>query len=105
MTNPRIENLRRMLEKHPDDPRLRFGLALEHEKLGQWKETAAELRAYLDRTEDEGNAWGRLGHALRKLGRDDEAREAYRKGIDAANRHNHPTMAAEFEEVLDEWDS
>lgn len=104
MTNPRIENLQRMLEKHPDDARLRFGLALEYEKAGRWEDVAHHLEQYLQRTEDEGNAWGRLGAALRRLDRHDEARAAYRKGIEAATRHNHPTMAAEFEEVLAEWD-
>jgi Flp pilus assembly protein TadD len=104
MTGPRIQNLRRMIEKHPDDPRLRFGLALEYEKQGAWADVAAELRRYLDLTEDEGNAWGRLGDALRRLGRDEEARAAYRQGIDAARRHDHPTMAAEFEQALQEWD-
>ena len=104
MTNPRIDNLRRMLEKHPDDPRLRFGLALEYEKAERWEDVTHELERYLRQTEDEGNAWGRLGAALRRLGRNDEARAAYRKGIEAATRHDHPTMAAEFEEVLAEWD-
>jgi tetratricopeptide (TPR) repeat protein len=97
----RIESLRRMTEARPDDPRARFGLALEYERLGQWEEAVAELRAYLERARDEGNAYGRLGRALRELGREEEAREAYRAGIDAANRHGHPTMAMEFEEVLE----
>lgn len=100
----RIEALRTMLRTRPDDPRARFGLALEYEKAGMWEEAAAELRAYLERSADEGNAYGRLGHALRELGRDDEAREAYRQGVEAAYRHGHPTMATEFEEVLEEWD-
>lgn len=94
-----------MLEKHPEDPRLRFGLALEFEKLERWQEAADQLKRYLELTEDEGNAWGRLGYALRRLGRDDEARDAYRRGIEAAQRHQHPTMAAEFEEVLADWDA
>ena len=85
-------------------PRARFGLALEYEKLGYWEEVVAELTHYLQLTEDEGNAYGRLGHALRALGRDQEARDAYRKGIDAAHQHAHPTMAQEFEETLDDWD-
>lgn len=104
MQNPRIESLRRMIEQRPTDPRFRFGLALEYEKLGMWEEVVDELRKYLELTEDEGNAWGRLGNALRHLGRDDEARAAYRQGIEHAYRHGHPSMAAEFEEVLEEWD-
>lgn len=101
MDSSRIESLRKMVEARPDDPRPRFGLALEYEKAGMWEEAAAELRAYLARTDDEGNAYGRLGHALRELGREDEAREAYRQGIEAANRHGHPTMAMDFEDALD----
>jgi Flp pilus assembly protein TadD len=102
--NPRIENLRKLLAQRPDDLRLRFGLALEYEKEGRWEEVVEQLRRYLAGMEDEGNAWGRLGAALHQLGRDDEARDAYRRGIDAAHRHNHPTMAAEFEDVMAEWD-
>ncbi|HEX8674956.1 MAG TPA: tetratricopeptide repeat protein [Longimicrobium sp.] len=99
----RTDALRKMAAAHPEDPRPRFGLALEFERAGDWESAAAELRAYLNLADDEGNAFGRLGHALRQLGRDDEAREAYRQGIAAAERHGHPTMAMEFEEVLEEW--
>ncbi len=56
----------------------------------------AELRAYLDLAEDEGNAWGRLAEALTALGRVDEAADAYLTGIDQSaqarpHRHGHPT--------------
>jgi thioredoxin-like negative regulator of GroEL len=104
MANPRIDALLRMLDQRPDDPRLRFGLALEYEKAGAWEAAAQQLQQYLASTDDEGNAWGRLGAALRRLGRHDEARDAYRRGIDAARRHHHPTMADEFEDVLAGWD-
>lgn len=104
MENHRIDWLRKQVELNPNDPRLRFGLALEYEKLGRWAQAAGELREYLSLAEDQGNAWGRLGHALRQIGRDSEAREAYRKGIEAARSHGHPGMAAEFEETLEEWD-
>ena len=99
----RIEALRKMAEARPDDPRPSFGLALEYERAGRWDDVVQTLRDYLQRADDEGNAWGRLGAALRRLGRDDEAREAYRQGVEAATRHGHPTMAGEFEDVLDEW--
>lgn len=100
----RIDALRSMLERRPDDPRLRFGLALELLNSGRTEEGVVELQAYLERSDDEGNAWGRLGAALRDLGRDDQARDAYRRGIEAARRHGHPTMAEEFEQILENWD-
>lgn len=101
--NPRIEKLRAMLERHPEDARAHFGLAAEYEKLELWDAVVEELQQYLAMTEDQGNAWGRLGRALRAAGRDREARAAYARGIEQARRHGHPSMAAEFEELLEEW--
>jgi thioredoxin-like negative regulator of GroEL len=100
MPADRILALQRMLERKPDDTRARFGLALEYEKLERWHDAAEQLRAYLDRADDEGNAWGRLGHVLRRLGDEAGARAAYGRGILAARLHGHPSMAAEFEELI-----
>ena len=105
MENPRIDWLRKRVEADPNDPRLRFGLALEYERLERWPQVVDELRAYLALADDQGNAWGRLGRALRELGREAEARDAYRRGVDAARAHGHPGMAAEFEESLDELEA
>lgn len=104
MENPRIDWLHKQVELNPNDARLRFGLALEYEKLERWARVADELRQYLALAEDQGNAWGRLARALHALGRDGEARDAYRRGMDAARRHGHPTMAAEFEEAIEEME-
>ncbi len=92
-----------MADSDPADPRPHFGLAAEHERAGDWEGVVAELRIYLELTDDQGNAWGRLGHALRELGRHEEAKAAYRRGIEQATRHNHPGMAAEFEDTLADW--
>lgn len=100
----RIDALKGMLEKRPDDARLRFGLAMEYLTAGRTGEGVEHLRLYLDSAEDEGNAWGRLGQALMELGREEEAREAMKTGIEAAERHGHPTMAEEFREILADWD-
>ncbi len=104
MAVDRVTALERMLRSRPGDARLRFGLALEYLSAGRREEAVEQLRAYLAASDDQGNAWGRLGSVLRDLGRDDEAREAYRRGIEAAYRHGHPTMAAEFEVVLASWE-
>jgi predicted Zn-dependent protease len=90
-----------MLEKRPEDTRLRFGIALEYLKAGRTEDGVRELRRYLDEAEDEGNGWGRLGAALDELGRHDEATEAFRRGIEAAELNGHPTMAEEFRDVLE----
>jgi tetratricopeptide (TPR) repeat protein len=96
----RIDTLLKMAEARPEDPRARFGLALEYERAGRFEEVVAQLRAYLSLADDQGNAYGRLARALRHLGRDEEALAAYREGIAAASRHGHPTMVEEYEEEI-----
>ena len=99
-SNDRITALLRMLERNPADARLHFGLAMEYEKQGRWQDVVDVLHTYLGAADDEGNAWGRLAHALDRLGRSDEARIAYEIGIIAARSHGHPSMAEEFEDLL-----
>lgn len=100
MSSDRIAALERMLERNPADARARLGLAMEYEKQQRWQDVARELRLYLESTEDQGNAWGRLAKALSMLGDIEGARDAFRRGIEAAEKHRHPSMAAEFEEAL-----
>jgi predicted Zn-dependent protease len=101
----RLAALERMLGNRPEDSRLRFGLALEYLKADRRQDGIRELRRYLDEADDEGNGWGRLGAALREEGREDEAIEAIQKGIDAAMRFGHPTMADEFRGTLKDMNS
>ena len=101
--NSRVAALQKILDKNPNDTRALFGLANEYEKSAQWGDVVEQLSRYLQIADDEGNAWGRLAHALRETGRADEAREAYRKGIEIARQHGHPSMAAEFEGILEEF--
>ena len=77
---------------------------MEYLNAGQVDEGVRELRTYLDSHDDEGNGWGRLAEALIELGRADEARAAWDRGIEAAERHGHPTMADEFRDALADLD-
>jgi Flp pilus assembly protein TadD len=98
----RTDALERLLESRPDDTRLLFGLALEYLRDQRLEDGVEVLRRYLERTDDEGNAWGRLGEALLRLDRTDEAREAFARGAEAALRHGHPSMADEFEAAMED---
>ena len=46
--------------------------------------------------QDEGNAYLRLGEVLTKLGREDEAREAYGAGVGQAEKFGHSGMAEDL---------
>jgi Flp pilus assembly protein TadD len=91
-----------MAKDRPDDPRLQFGLAVELLNSGETREGAEALRAYLGLSEDEGNGWGRLGAALAELGEEEEAREAYSRGIEIANQRGHTGLADELQEALED---
>jgi predicted Zn-dependent protease len=104
MSASRIDALRSLLDRRPDDGRLRFGLAVEYLNAGQVEEGARELQTYLDSHDDEGNGWGRLAEAFVELGRTEDARAAWERGIEAAMRYGHPTMADEFRDSLADLD-
>ncbi len=49
-----------------------------------------------DLDHDEGNAYARLGEMLTRLGRKDEARAIYEKGIGQSEQHGHSGMAEDL---------
>jgi|SRR5262245_49627260 len=104
MSEGRIDIFKKLLSDEPANTAVRFGLANELLKLERFAEAAAELRTYLEQADDQGAAYGKLAQALERLGLIDEARTAYQQGIGAANRHNHPGMAQEFEMALEDLD-
>ena len=99
----RLETMRAMVARAPENALARFGLANELLKAGLHKEGAAELAAYLARHDDEGAGWLRYADTLHALGREDEARAAVAKGADAASRYGHAALTSEFDARLDDW--
>ena len=98
----RLDHFARLVADDPTVARARFAYANELLHAGRDEDAVGELRAYLELAEDEGNAWGRLAEALTKLGRVDEAADAYLTGIDQSLRHGHTGMASDFEAALEE---
>ena len=101
MVTSRIDAFKQMLTGDPDNTVVRFGLANEYLKAGQYQEAVGELERYLQLADDEGAAYGMLERALEQLGQRDRARVAYEQGIKAAESHNHPTMAGEYRMTLE----
>jgi predicted Zn-dependent protease len=92
----RINYFERMLADNPDNPTGLLALANEYRKAERYEDEAAVLERYLAKHEDEGNAWGRLGEVLGRLGREDEARTAYEAGIRQAEKFGHGGMAEDL---------
>ena len=101
MASSRIETFRQMLEQDPENALVRFGLANEYLKAERYEEAISALNDYLQRSDDEGAAFGMLARAYEKTGQREKAREAYQRGIEAANLHGHPSMAEDYRMTLE----
>jgi predicted Zn-dependent protease len=101
MAVSRIETFKQMLEGDPENTLVRFGLANEYLKAGQYEEAIVALKDYLQRADDEGAAFGMLARAYEKTGQREGAREAFRRGIEAAELHGHPSMAEDYRMTLE----
>lgn len=97
----RIEVFRQMLEAEPENTMVMFGLAKEHEKLGQHDEVIKLLEDYLAKADDEGNAYGVLANSYALSGNREKAIETYHRGIEVSMEHGHPLMANEYRMTLD----
>ena len=96
MAASRIELFRMMLESDPENSAVMFGLAKEYEKEGRFGEVVETLTDYLERADDEGNAYGMLANAYLKTGNREAARRAYERGAEVALAHGHPSMAQDY---------
>lgn len=103
MAASRIDIFKQMLLSDPANSSILFGLAKEYEKVGQTAEMIETLERYLAIADDEGNAFGMLARAYETAAQPAQAKEAYQRGIDAATKHGHPSMAEEFRLALSEF--
>ena len=101
MATSRIETFKQMLESDPENTLVRFGLANEYLKAERYEEAISALNDYLQRADDEGAAFGMLARAYEQVGQRESAREAYMRGIEAAQLHGHPSMADEYRTTLE----
>ena len=100
MSTSRIDIFKQMLVSDPVNGSILFGLAKEYEKVGQTEGVIETLERYLAISDDEGNAFGMLARAYEKAAQPDKAKETYQRGIDAATKHGHPSMAEEYRATL-----
>jgi predicted Zn-dependent protease len=101
-TGNRIDYFERMLADNPDNPTGLLALANEYGKAERPEEEAAVLQRYVAKHDDEGNAYARLGEVLSRLGRQEEARVAYERGIEQAEKYGHSGMADDLRRSLEQ---
>jgi Flp pilus assembly protein TadD len=96
-----MEILKNMLAENPRDSFARYGLAMEHVMNGELDQAVAEFRRLLEYNPDYGAAYFHGGQALEKLGRVEDAREMYQKGIESTARSGDRHTQSELQAALD----
>lgn len=100
--SPRMRQIQAMLAETPDDPMLRYMLGMECASAGDDEAAVREFRLLTDRAAGEPYvpAFHMAGQALARLGREPEAADVLRRGIDAARKAGDLHALGEMEGLL-----
>ena len=96
----RKEQIQEMLADEPNDPFLRYGLAMEYISEGDDEQAVKHFRDLLRVAPEYVAAYQQAGQTLHRLGRDAEAGELLRLGMQTALKQNNEHAAAEMQELL-----
>ena len=97
--NPRMAQIEALLADEPNDPELRYFLAMEHLSAGDEPAAAAKLRE-LTADSDYVPAFLQAGQVLGRMGQVSEACAILRTGIDHARRQGNAHAQGEMEGLL-----
>ena len=91
-----ISSLEKLLGTPRDGALLRYSLGLEYAKAGEHERAIGYLREAVTRDPLYSAAWKALGKQLVEASRPDEALDAYRKGIEAAEKRGDKQAGKEM---------
>jgi Flp pilus assembly protein TadD len=99
MASP-AENLERLLASGKDGPLLRFGLGNANAQASDWSAAIPHLRRAVELDPLYSAAWKLLGKSLAVAGDPDGARDAYERGIAAAQQKGDKQALKEMQVFL-----
>jgi tetratricopeptide (TPR) repeat protein len=100
MATNRLQILQQMVSQDPNNAFARYGLAMEYANTGNLEQAVTEFQNLLQQNSDYSAAYFHGGQTLEKLGRVDEARSMYEKGIEVTTRKGDAHTRAELEAAL-----
>ena len=96
----RLEILQSMVEQKPTDAFARYGLAMELVNTGKPEDAVRQFELLLQHNPNYAAGYFHGGQTLEKLGRTDEAREIYSRGIEVTGRTGDSHTQSELQGAL-----
>ena len=101
MPADRLEVLKSMVSQDPKNTFARCGLAMEYVNTGRPEDAVAEFHALLENNPDYSAGYYHAGRTLEGMGRIDDAREMYERGIAVTTRTGDAHTRGELQAALD----
>ena len=100
MGNSRIDILKSMVEQNPGDAFGRYGLAMEYMNGGDLEAAVTQFEALLEHNPNYAAGYFHGGQTLEKLGRTEDAKNLYRRGIQVTTTTGDAHTRSELEGAL-----
>lgn len=97
----RLEALKNLVALNPNQVFARYGLAMAYAGRGEFEQALLEYDVVLSLNPDYAVAYFQAGQALEKLGRLEEARQMYRRGIQVTTRLGQGHARDQLQDALD----
>jgi tetratricopeptide (TPR) repeat protein len=98
----RLDLLTQFLEQNPGDAFARYGLAMEHSRLGQTEAALEQFNKLLELHPDYTNGYFMAAQTLERAGRTAEAKKMLETGVAAAQRTGNKHAVSEMSAMLEE---
>jgi len=98
----RLEVLQQLVQRNPKDSFALYGLAMEYAGQGEHEKALEQFRTLCEVDPNYSYAYYHAGRVLTKMGRIEEARAWYERGIEAATRSGNQHARGEIEAALAE---
>ncbi|HXE76165.1 MAG TPA: tetratricopeptide repeat protein [Candidatus Xenobia bacterium] len=100
MAKSRLEMLEEFVRERPTDAFAHYGLAMEYVNARRSEDALATFRKLIGFNPNYSAAYHQAGLLLSRLGRTEEAKEMFQRGIEVAGRNGEAHSKMEMEEAL-----
>jgi tetratricopeptide (TPR) repeat protein len=100
MAKSRLETLEEFARERPADAFAHYGLAMEYTNAGRVEDALATFQKLIGFNPNYSAGYHQAALLLTRLGRVEEAREMFKRGIEVAGRNGEQHSKTEMEEAL-----